>query len=133
MCTAASPDYLAKHGTPKTPYDLTEHQCLLHCLPTTGGNMVWEFRDPKAKKHIVKIQPQGRVRANQGFLHKRYALNGLGIIWTPQDVIMQEIADGKLIPILADWNMSYEGYHLYYPNRRQNSPLFRALVETLRA
>lgn len=58
---------------------------------------------------------------------------GLGIIWTPQDVIMQEIADGKLLPILADWDMSYEGYHLYYPNRRQNSPLFRALVEALRA
>ena len=94
--------------------------------------MVWEFRDPKAKKHIVKIQPQGRVRANQGFLHKRYALNGLGIIWTPQDVIMREIADGKLIPILADWDMSYEGYHLYYPNRRQNLPLFKALVEVLR-
>ncbi|MDG2938673.1 LysR family transcriptional regulator [Bisgaard Taxon 10/6] len=132
MCTAASPDYLAKHGTPKTPYDLTEHQCLLHCLPTSGGNMMWEFRDPKAKKHIVKIQPQGRFRTNQGFLHKGYALNGLGIIWTPQDVIAQEIADGKLLPILADWNMSYEGYHLYYPNRRQNSPLFRALVEALK-
>ncbi|OOF45900.1 LysR substrate-binding domain-containing protein [Rodentibacter trehalosifermentans] len=132
MCTAASPDYLAKYGMPKTPYDLMEHECLIHRLPTSGGNMVWEFCNPKAKKHIVKIQPQGRLKTNQGFLHKNYAVNGLGILWTPQDVIRQEIDSGKLVPILQDWNMSYEGYYLYYPNRRQDSPLFRALVEALR-
>ncbi len=53
-------------------------------------------------------------------------------MWTPQDVIQQEIANGKLIPILSDWNMSYEGYHLYYPNRRQNSPLLQALINYLK-
>ncbi len=132
MCTVASPDYLAKHGTPKTPYDLTEHQCLLHRLPSTEGDMVWEFADPKSKGHIVRIQPQGRFISNQGFLHQHYVLNGLGIMWTPQDVIAQEIKDGKLIPILSDWNISYEGYHLYYPNRRQNSPLLQALVAYLK-
>lgn len=132
MCTAASPDYLAQYGIPKTPYDLTEHQCLLHCLPSSGGNMVWEFRDPKVKKHIVKIHPQGRLRSNQSFLHKRYAVNGLGVIWTSKDVIRQEVEDGKLVPILTDWDMEYEGYHLYYPNRRQNSPLLRAFIEALK-
>lgn len=43
-------------------------------FPTRGGNMVWGSRDPKAKKHIVKIQPQGRFRTDQGFLHKGYYL-----------------------------------------------------------
>lgn len=132
MCTVASPDYLAKHGTPKTPYDLTEHECLLHRLPSTESHMVWEFADPKRKGHIVRIQPQGRFTSNQGFLHQHYALNGLGIMWTPQDVVGQEIANGQLIPILTDWNMRYEGYHLYYPNRRQNSPLLQALVAYLK-
>lgn len=132
MCTVASPNYLAQHGTPKTPYDLTEHQCLLHCLPSTGGNMVWEFADPKIKGHIVRIHPQGRFKTNQGFLHQHYALNGLGIMWTPQDVVGHEITNGKLIPILSDWNIRYEGYHLYYPNRRQNLPLLQALINYLK-
>lgn len=53
-------------------------------------------------------------------------------MWTPQDVVQQEIANGQLVLILTDWNMRYEGYHLYYPNRRQNSPLLQALVAYLK-
>lgn len=131
MVTAASPDYLARYGTPKTPFDLTEHACLKHRLATLGGILVWEFRDPLTQK-IVKVQPQGKLTANNGFLLQYYALQGLGILWCPQNSIQAELDNGKLVPILTDWAMQYDGYHLYYPDRRQNSPLLKALVAVLR-
>ncbi|HGO5822630.1 TPA: LysR family transcriptional regulator [Mannheimia haemolytica] len=131
MTAAASPDYLAQHSTPKTPFDLTEHHCLKHRLATLGGILAWEFRDPITKK-IVKFQPQGNLTANNGFLLQHYAKQGLGILWSPQDSIQTDLDNGSLVPILTDWAMQYEGYHLYYPNRRQNSPLLKALIDLLR-
>ncbi|HBO37659.1 MAG TPA: LysR family transcriptional regulator [Pasteurellaceae bacterium] len=132
MCTVASPDYLAKYGTPQTPYDLTEHQCLLYRLAGNGGIMPWEFLDPKVKDRIVKVQPQGRFITSGGFLQQRFAVNGQGILWTPSDSVQAELATGELVRILDKWDMYYEGYHLYYPHRCQDSPLFRALVEALK-
>lgn len=131
MVTAASPNYLAQNGTPKTPFDLTEHTCLKHRLATLGGILAWEFRDPLTQK-IVKVQPQGKLTSNNGFLLQNYALQDLGILWCPQNSIQAELESGKLVPILTDWTMHYEGYHLYYPDRRQNSPLLKALIEVLR-
>lgn len=131
MVTAASPNYLAQNGTPKTPFDLTEHACLKHRLATLGGILAWEFRDPLTQK-IVKVQPQGKLTSNNGFLLQYYALQDLGILWCPQNSIQAELESGKLVPILTDWTMHYEGYHLYYPDRRQNSPLLKALIEVLR-
>ncbi|MEG9475657.1 LysR family transcriptional regulator [Mannheimia indoligenes] len=131
MVTAASPNYLAQNGTPKTPFDLTEHACLKHRLATLGGILAWEFRDPLTQK-IVKVQPQGKLTSNNGFLLQYYALQDLGILWCPQNSIQAELESGKLVPILTDWTMHYEGYHLYYPDRCQNSPLLKALIEVLR-
>ncbi|HDL5699632.1 TPA: LysR family transcriptional regulator [Mannheimia haemolytica] len=131
MTAAASPDYLAQYGTPKTIFDLTEHHCLKHRLATLGGILAWEFRDPITKK-IVKFQPQGNLTANNGFLLQHYAKQGLGILWSPQDSIQTELDNGNLVPILTDWAMQYEGYHLYYPDRRQHSPLLKALIDLLR-
>lgn len=132
MATVASHDYLARYGTPKTPYDLTEHRCLCYRLPSSGGIMTWEFRDPYQKERVVKVQPQGRFTTNAAFLQQQQVLAGQGILWTPLDTVATPIEQGNLVRLLPDWEMSYEGYHLYYPNRRQHSPLFRALVEALR-
>jgi DNA-binding transcriptional LysR family regulator len=43
------------------------------------------------------------------------------------------MADGRLVRVLDDWSPPLSGYHLYYPNRRQHSPAFTALLEELRA
>ncbi|MGX2969434.1 LysR family transcriptional regulator [Ursidibacter sp. B-7004-1] len=129
MCAVASPSYLERYGTPKTPYDLTEHRCLLHRL-SSGGVMNWEFIDP-LNKRVIKVQPQGSFASNGGFLQHDYAVNGIGILWTPEDTVINELQSGQLIRLLPDWEISYEGYHLYYPNRH-HSPLLRALIEMIR-
>lgn len=50
----------------------------------------------------------------------------------PKDRMAKELERGEVVEVLNDYAMSYEGYYLYYPNRRQNSPLFKALVEVLK-
>ncbi|WP_150538177.1 LysR family transcriptional regulator [Actinobacillus vicugnae] len=132
MCCVASPVYLAQHGTPKTPYDLTEHQCLQLRLPINGGILDWEFFDPKIKGKTLKIQPHGRFIANTNGVLINACLSGIGIMWTPIHLVKNQLASGELVPILSDWNMQYQGLHLYYPNRRENSPLLKALVAVLK-
>jgi DNA-binding transcriptional LysR family regulator len=59
-------------------------------------------------------------------------LAGLGLAYLPEDLAKREIADGRLICVLADWCAPFAGYHLYYPSRRQPTPAFAVLVEALR-
>ncbi|MGR6981646.1 LysR family transcriptional regulator [Testudinibacter sp. P27/CKL/0425] len=132
MCVAASPEYLAKCGTPKTPYDLSEHNCLALRLPTHGGLLAWEFLDPKKGGKPISIQPQGSMISNTPILVKKAATEHFGLCWTALESLQDEIQSGELIPVLEDWAISYQGLHLYYPNRRADSPLFRALVDALK-
>lgn len=132
MCCVASPAYLAQFGEPKTPYELTEHPCLQMRLPTNGGILNWEFQDPKIKGKTVKVQPHGRFIANDNFMLTKAVLSGQGIGWTPKVMVQEYIEQGKLKPILTAWDKHYSGFYLYYPNRRENSPLFKALVQALR-
>jgi DNA-binding transcriptional LysR family regulator len=59
-------------------------------------------------------------------------LAGLGLAYLPEDLAKREIADGRLICVLADWCAPFAGYHLYYPSRRQPTPAFAVLVKALR-
>lgn len=128
----ATPDYLAQHGTPHDLEQLAQHQCLLVRMPTHGGIMTWEFLDPTDPRQIINFAPQGRFICSNNFVIRRACLSGQGIAWITADYVQEDIHQGKLVQIMPDWTMRYDGYHLYYPNRRSDSPLFQALVKCLR-
>jgi DNA-binding transcriptional LysR family regulator len=69
---------------------------------------------------------------NTGLLRMNAVLAALGLAYIPEDLVKREIADGRLIRVLADWCAPFAGYHLYYPSRRQPTPAFAVLVEALR-
>ena len=69
---------------------------------------------------------------NNNFLAKKACLSHLGLALMPKDRMAKELERGEVVELLPEYAMHYDGYHLYYPNRRQNSPLFKALVECLR-
>lgn len=131
MCLIATPQYLSKYGHPNQIDDLKNHQCLCLRLPTHEGVLVWEFRSKK-NKELIKFLPRGRLIINNNALALKACLSHLGIGWMPKERVEKYIENGELTEILHDHAISYEGYHLYYPNRRQNSPLFIALVDSLR-
>ena len=135
MCTAASPDYLKKHGTPSEIEALATHQCVRVRLPTSGGVMQWEFIRANHQHHAqntIKFTPRGQLTASSGALLHKTALAGMGIIWTPKDSIIKELSNGDLVEILPQYAIRYDGYHLYYPSRKQHSPVFGAFIEAMR-
>lgn len=60
------------------------------------------------------------------------ALAGLGIALLPEDELIPHIEAGRLVRVLEDWCPKFDGYHLYYPSRRQPSPAFALVVQMLR-
>jgi DNA-binding transcriptional LysR family regulator len=130
MVVVGSPAYLAHHGIPVEPQDLTHHRCCNIRLPTSGGLSAWEFeRDGRS----VNVHVDGPFVLNDMHLLIEAALHGAGLAIVMEDMVAPFIADGRLVQVLEDWSPPFSGYHLYYPNRRHPSPAFSALLEELRA
>ena len=60
------------------------------------------------------------------------ALAGLGLAYLPEEKVLADVAEGRLVRVLKDWCEPFPGYHLYYPSRRQPAPAFTVLLEALR-
>ena len=60
------------------------------------------------------------------------AMTGFGLGFVMEDQVAEQLADRRLVRVLADWCPPFTGYHLYYPSRRQASAAFTLLVEALR-
>src|SRR3954471_14771296 len=100
MAVVGSPAYFATRGKPKRPQDLTEHNCINLRLPTYGGIYAWEF---EKRGHAMKVRVDGQLVFNTGLLRMNAVLAGLGLAYIPEDLVKREIADGRLIRVLADW------------------------------
>jgi DNA-binding transcriptional LysR family regulator len=129
MAVVGSPAYFARYKKPKVPQDLMAHNCINIRLPTYGGLYAWEFE--KGGREL-KVRVEGQLIFNNAAMRLRSVLAGLGLAYLPEDQARPLIADGRLIRVLADWCPPFQGYHLYYPSRRQSSPAFALLVEALR-
>lgn len=124
-----APAYFRKRPQPKKPQDLTAHDCINIRLPTYGGIYAWEF---EKRGRGLKVRVEGQLVFNSIGLRLNAVLAGLGLAYLPEDQVKTQLADGRLIRVLADWCAPFSGYHLYYPSRRQHSPAFAVLVEALR-
>jgi DNA-binding transcriptional LysR family regulator len=129
MAVVGSPGYLAARPPVKSPRDLTGHDCINLRFLTHGGLYAWEF---EKKGRPLNVRVEGRLTFNDtGQIHAA-ALDGFGLACLPEDMVQADVANGRLRRLLADWCPPFPGYHLYYPSRRQPSPAFSLLVETLR-
>jgi DNA-binding transcriptional LysR family regulator len=97
-CFVATPAYLKKHGRPKRPEDLTKHSVLLDTrtsLPETRT-----FRTPEGP---VVVRLEGPFRTDGSFVQRTVALQGFGIAELPEYVIKDDLATGRLVAVLADY------------------------------
>ena len=130
MAVVGSPSYFAERKRPKTPQDLTQHNCLNLRLPTHGGSLyVWEF---EKNGREVNARVEGQLVFNSAGLLLKAALQGLGLAYVTEGNAQPHTSNGELVRVLSDWCPPFPGYHLYYPSRRQPSPAFSLLVDALR-
>ena len=128
MVVVGSPSYFASRAKPRSPQELTEHDCIGMRLPTHGGLMTWEFR---RRGRGVSVHVSGRLVFSAGDMILSAALAGYGLAWVPEDMALGHLDAGRLVQVLPEWTMSYPGYHLNYATRRA-SPALVLVVEALR-
>jgi DNA-binding transcriptional LysR family regulator len=129
MAVIASPSYFAKHGKPKTPHDLTRHKCINLRMRSSGALYVWEF---EKSGQAVNVRVEGQLTLNSAPLIVDAVRDGHGIAYLMEDRAEPLLKDGLATRVLESWSPSFDGYHLYYPSRRQPTPAFSLLVEALR-
>ncbi|WP_313422715.1 LysR family transcriptional regulator [Stenotrophomonas rhizophila] len=129
LLAVASPDYLSRHGEPRTPEDLSRHACILWRFPGSGRIAGWEFS--KAGK-TVEFFGEGNVISNHQDIIVPAALQGLGILYAyNDDDIAEALRDGRLRRVLADWSPKVPGLYLYYSSRRHMLPALRAFIDCM--
>lgn len=129
MAVVGAPSYFAERPAPETPQGLIAHNCINLRLPTRGGLYAWEF---EKDGRDLRVRVDGQLTYNTTAQMLNASLAGLGLAYVPEGLAQPQLAEGRLIRVLADWCPHYAGYHLYYPSRRQSSAAFALLVDALR-
>lgn len=123
-----TPDYFARHGVPQTPADLVDHACAVHRL-TNGRLMAWEFtRDGQD----FDVAVSGPLVSNESGIVYRAALGGTVLTQCFVELAEADLAAGRLVSVLDDWQVPFAGFHIYYPAREHLPPKLRVFVEFLR-
>jgi DNA-binding transcriptional LysR family regulator len=129
----ASPDFLKLNGTPKTPQQLVETQCVLN-LNLVPRNR-WPFRDHKGAPFTVEVH--GKIEIDNGEALRAAALAGAGIIYSPRDLVADDLSRGTLVQVLENWHKMELPIHTVHPSRRlvprRVSVLIDAIAEGLRS
>jgi len=113
MACCASPAYLKKHGSPKTPKELASHNCLLYSNLPQRSN--WSFRR-KSVEDSVRVS--GNLCSNNGDVLLNAALEGLGVIYEPTFVAYEALSQKRLVRVLPDWQTDEMSVFAVYPSRK---------------
>ncbi len=121
----ATPDYLARHGTPTEPGALTEHNCLM----LTHSARVWPFTGPDGD---FSVRVSGPLMATNAEVLQAALLDGAGLGRMSSYMIADELRSGDLVPVLTDYAWREEtNVYAVYPETRHLSPKVRAFIDYL--
>jgi len=125
----ASPDYLKKYGTPKTPEDLDQHNCIGFNFRRSLDE--WPFRDPGNDSVYTKAIT-GNIQVSSGSIKRQLCLLGVGIGRIGEFHVCPDIKAGQLVPILEDYNGGdTELVHAVYAGHEHLAARIRAFIDFL--
>lgn len=124
----ASPEYLRRYGTPRTPSDLAQHNCLTW-IGNQGALNDWPFTGPDG---VYTLPVQGRCEINAGDTLYELTRAGVGIARMAEFRIATDIRAGRLVPLLSQHHVTdLLPISVLYPHRRHLLPKVRAFVDFL--
>jgi LysR family transcriptional regulator, regulator for bpeEF and oprC len=130
LLTCASPDYFAKHGTPRRPDALRDHMCLAFRLPSTGRDRPLHFLE---EGRSVVIDPPRGFRLGDGEAMVEAACADAGIVQVPHYMAEDAIAAGRLREVLRPFRPAPTPISVVYPGSRLMAPRLRAFLDAFDA
>jgi DNA-binding transcriptional LysR family regulator len=126
MAVCATPAYLAQHGTPTRPEQLAEHPSL--ALPAEHWGDERVFTGPQGE---VRVRPPNALVANNTEMLRQFALLGMGIAILPSYLIGRDLARGRLVRLLADYQLPQVDITIAYPSRHHLPAKVRTFIDHL--
>ena len=125
----ASPAYLAKHGTPRVPNDLTRHNCI-GIRQGEEAYGVWRLANGRGKAATTEaIRTRGNLATNDGEIAVNWALDGHGILMRAEWDIERHLRSGRLVQVLPQYHTPDAEIYAVYPQRHQLAARVRAFVD----
>jgi DNA-binding transcriptional LysR family regulator len=124
----ASPAYLARCGTPRTPADLASHNCLIHQVVFPGG--CWTFRGPEGES---AVEVKGTIAANSVLILREAAENGFGVALLPSFCHEPAASAGALVRLLPDHIGPERHLYIVYEADRMQPRCARLFVDYMLA
>ena len=127
LCVA-TPDYLARHGTPQHPSDLARHDCLT-LSSDASQTRGWAF---KVKGDVIYLKPGGPLDCSDGQVLHDWCRAGHGIAWRSTWEVESEIAAGRLVAVLEDFAAPPNGIYAIFPQRKHLPLRVRLWIDFLK-
>jgi DNA-binding transcriptional LysR family regulator len=122
--TVASKDYLDRHGVPRTPSNLADHNCIIG-----GFGPSWHFRDSEGNADTVPVS--GKLITDSGDIMREAAVQGIGIAQATWWLFREDLRQGRLVPILEDFEVEADPISIVFPATRRTPAKVRAVVDFL--
>jgi len=125
----AAPAYLAKHGIPKVPNDLTKHNCI-GIRQGEEAYGVWRLSSGRGRSASTEaVKTRGNLATNDGEIAVNWALDGHGILMRAEWDIERYLRNGRLVRVLPQYDTPDADIHAVYPQRHQLAARVRAFVD----
>jgi DNA-binding transcriptional LysR family regulator len=122
----ASPGYLAQHGTPVNPQELSSHKCLLYTNAQKPDT--WVLNGPSGE---ISVRVGGQLGVDNGDMLQAAAVAGLGIVALPTFIVGEDLSAGRLQQILPEYCPPETVINAVFPSRRYLSAKVRTFVDFL--
>ncbi|MFJ3055171.1 LysR family transcriptional regulator [Herbaspirillum sp. NPDC087042] len=124
----ASPDYLARHGTPRKVEELALHNCLTHSYV---GRSLWQFDARRKGGRGQSVAVGGSISANEVTVLLQAVLAGVGIGHMPAYTVAPLVATGQLVALLPDYEPLQLGMYGVYASRKHMPATLRSMLDFL--
>jgi len=126
MRLCATPQYLAEHGTPRHPDELSAHRVIAYS--NWSGRDEWPFTGPQGP---LSVRTRAKVYSNNGDTCRAIALNHGGVLLQPSFLLADDLRRGDLVELMPEFRSVELGVYVVYPTRKQLPLKVRRLVNFL--